>query len=50
MDVAAPPEVTSTLIYTGPGASSLIEASGAWQQLAVELENSVAGMPRRCRR
>ncbi|MFZ1178606.1 MAG: PPE family protein [Mycobacterium sp.] len=42
MDVAAPPEVTSTLIYTGPGASSLIEASGAWQQLAVELENSVA--------
>ena len=43
MDVLAPPEVTSALIYSGPGASSLIEASGAWQQLAVELENSVAG-------
>jgi len=42
MDLLAPPEVTSTLIHSGPGAGSLIEASGAWQQLAVELENSVA--------
>jgi PPE-repeat protein len=42
MDLFAPPEVTSTLIHTGPGAASLIEAAGAWQRLAVELENSVS--------
>lgn len=42
MDLLAPPEVISTLIHTGPGAGSLIEAAGAWQRLAVELENSVS--------
>ncbi len=42
MDLLAPPEVTSALIHSGPGAGSLIEASGAWQRLGVELENSVA--------
>ena len=42
MDLFAPPEVISTLIHTGPGAGSLIEAAGAWQRLAVELENSVS--------
>ncbi|KKC03592.1 PPE family protein [Mycobacterium nebraskense] len=42
MDLFAPPEVTSTLIHSGPGAASLIEAAGAWQSLGVELENSVA--------
>ncbi|OBH90471.1 PPE family protein [Mycobacterium sp. E2733] len=42
MDLFAPPEVTSTLIHSGPGAGSLIEAAGAWQNLGVELENSVA--------
>lgn len=42
MDLFAPPEVTSTLIHTGPGAGSLIEAAGAWQRLAVELESSVS--------
>lgn len=42
MDVSAPPEITSALIYSGPGAASLTEAAAAWQRLAVELENSVA--------
>lgn len=42
MDLLAPPEVTSTLIHTGPGPGSLIEAAAAWQRLAVELENSVS--------
>jgi len=37
-----PPEVTSALIHSGPGAWSLIEASGVWQQLSIELEQSVA--------
>src|SRR5579875_2326074 len=35
-----PPEVTSALIHSGPGAESLIEASGAWQQLGANLEES----------
>jgi PPE-repeat protein len=35
-----PPEVTSALIHAGPGAESLIEASGAWQQLGTNLEDS----------
>jgi PPE-repeat protein len=35
-----PPEVTSALIHTGPGAQSLIEASEAWQQLGTNLEDS----------
>jgi PPE-repeat protein len=42
MDLFAPPEFISTLIHSGPGAGSLIEAAGAWQRLAVELENSVS--------
>lgn len=43
MDLFAPPEVTSTLIHSGPGVGSLIEAAAAWQSLAVELENTVSG-------
>src|SRR5215813_15426366 len=35
-----PPEVTSTLIHSGPGAESLIEASGAWQRLGTSLEET----------
>jgi PPE-repeat protein len=34
-----PPEVTSALINSGPGAESLIEASGGWQRLATNLED-----------
>ena len=35
-----PPEVTSALIHSGPGAESLIQASGAWQRLGTSLEES----------
>ncbi|MDT5354038.1 MAG: hypothetical protein QOJ56_2570 [Mycobacterium sp.] len=35
-----PPEITSALIHTGPGAESLIAASAAWQQLGATLEDS----------
>lgn len=38
MDFAAPPEITSTLIYTGPGAASLIAAAAAWADVAEQLE------------
>ena len=39
--ITLPPEVTSALIYWGPGAESLIEASDAWQRLGADLEDSV---------
>jgi PPE-repeat protein len=35
-----PPEVTSALIHSGPGAESLIEASAAWQRLGTNLEET----------
>jgi PPE-repeat protein len=38
-----PPEISSALIHSGPGAGSLIEASAVWQQLGTELENSLPG-------
>jgi PPE-repeat protein len=37
---ALPPEVVSARIHAGPGAESLIEASGAWQRLGTSLEES----------
>ncbi len=41
MDFSAlPPEVISARIHAGPGAESLIEASGAWQRLGTSLEES----------
>lgn len=33
-----PPEITSALIHSGPGAWSMIEAAGVWQELGAELE------------
>ncbi|MFL0180713.1 MULTISPECIES: PPE family protein [unclassified Mycobacterium] len=36
--ITAPPEVTSALVHTGPGARSLVEASGAWRQLGGYLD------------
>ncbi|SPM38423.1 hypothetical protein MNAB215_600 [Mycobacterium numidiamassiliense] len=38
--IALPPEVTSALIYAGPGAGSLVEAAAAWQDLTTNLEDT----------
>jgi PPE-repeat protein len=35
-----PPEVTSALMHSGPGAESLLQASAAWRLLGTELEES----------
>ncbi|ORA07777.1 PPE family protein [Mycobacterium arosiense] len=37
-----PPEITSALIHSGPGAWSWIEAAAVWQELSVELEQSAS--------
>jgi PPE-repeat protein len=39
---ALPPEVISTQIYTGPGATPLLGAAAAWDQLAAELHSAAA--------
>ena len=35
-----PPEITSGVIYAGPGSGSLLEASSAWRGLATELHQT----------
>ncbi len=36
-----PPEISSALIHSGPGAGSLIDAAAAWERLGIELEESL---------
>jgi PPE-repeat protein len=44
-DLAAlPPEVSSALIYSGPGSSSLTAAASAWNAVAVELASTAQGL------
>lgn len=42
MDLALPPEVSSTQIYAGPGVGSLGAAASAWAGLAAQLEQFTA--------
>ena len=42
MDFWAPPEITSALIHSGPGAGSLLTAANVWRQLAIELQQTAA--------
>lgn len=39
--IGLPPEVTSALIHSGPGAEPLVEAGYAWQGLGYDLEESI---------
>jgi PPE-repeat protein len=39
---ATPPEINSTLIYTGPGAAPMMAAAAAWNNLAAELSTTAA--------
>jgi PPE-repeat protein len=38
-----PPEINSARIYAGPGITSMLDAAGAWSNLAVDLQASVGG-------
>jgi PPE-repeat protein len=40
---ALPPEVTSALMYAGPGSSSMVAAASAWNSLAAELASTAQG-------
>lgn len=40
--ITLPPEVTSELIHSGPGAQSLLEASVVWRRLGTDLEETAA--------
>ena len=37
-----PPEITSTLIYTGPGAAPMMAAAAAWSGLGAELHTTAS--------
>ncbi|MBX9983073.1 MAG: hypothetical protein CK429_20170 [Mycobacterium sp.] len=39
--IGLPPEVTSALIHSGPGAAPLVDAGYAWQRLGYDLEESI---------
>lgn len=40
---ALPPEVTSAMMYSGPGATSFVSAASAWNALAAELTSTAQG-------
>jgi PPE-repeat protein len=41
---ALPPEVSSAMIYAGPGSSSMVAAASAWNALAAELASTAQGI------
>ncbi|MGH3635654.1 MAG: PPE family protein, partial [Mycobacterium sp.] len=44
MDLGAiPPEITSALMYAGPGSTPMIAAASAWNALAAELNSAATG-------